>query len=65
MTLSGNGVALRSDLQPVGRRCLVIRLRYIRKGGQRRCSTLPEALGGLFKIDEREGTEVFKSAGVL
>ena len=48
MTLSGNGIALRSDLQPVGRRRLVVPASVVREGA----STLLEALGGLFRIDE-------------
>lgn len=46
MTLSGNGIALRSDLQPVGRRRLVMPASVVREGA----STLLEALGGLFQI---------------
>ena len=48
MTLSGNGIALRSDLQPVGRRRLVMPASVVKEGA----STLLEALGGLFRIDE-------------
>ena len=48
MTLSGNGIALRSDLQPVGRRRLVMPASVVKESA----STLLEALGGLFRIDE-------------
>ena len=48
MTLSRNGIALRSDLQLVDRRRLVMPASVVREGA----STLLEALGGLFWIDE-------------
>lgn len=59
MTLSGNGIAPRPDLQPVGRRRLVMPASVVREGAS--------TLGGLFRIDEgilRE-LRLFKSAGVL